>query len=99
MSHEFTPFWTLLAAAENQLQWGTEPDTMEAAAHALAKRRPGSIVAESLIERAHYLRMMRCQSTTARAKFLSINIPQPGPVKAPALIGSFILHQNEAAQI
>lgn len=72
MSDQFIPFWTLLANAENQLQWGTEPDTMEAAAHALAKRRPGSVLADSLIERADYIRMMRCQSSPARAEFLGI---------------------------
>ncbi|SDA25037.1 hypothetical protein SAMN02799622_03539 [Methylobacterium sp. UNC378MF] len=88
MSDEFTPFWTLLAVAENQLQWGTEPDTMEAAARALAKRRPGSIVAESLTERADYLRMMRCQSSKARAEFLGINIPHTGPMQAMAFFNN-----------
>jgi hypothetical protein len=88
MSDEFIPFWTLLATAEDQLQWGTEPDTMEATARALAKRRPGSIVAESLTERADYLRMMRCQSSTAKAEFLGITIQHTGSIQAGTFLNN-----------
>lgn len=72
MSDDFIPFWTLLATAEDQLQWGTEPDTMEATARSLARRRPASVVAESLMDRAAYLRAMRNQSSTFKTKLMAI---------------------------
>lgn len=59
MLDDFVPFRGLLAIAQDQLEWGTEPDTMEAAARAVAARRPASVVADSLMERAAYLRTMR----------------------------------------
>lgn len=80
MSDEFMPFWTLLSAAEDQLQWGTDPDNMEAIGRALAKRRPASVVAESLMERADYLRALRCQSSTMRGKFAGV-IPRTGSLQ------------------
>jgi hypothetical protein len=56
MSDEFIPFWRLLVSAEEQLQWGVEPETMEDTAHALACRHPGSALAERLMARAVYVR-------------------------------------------
>ncbi|MCJ2088101.1 hypothetical protein MKK88_19245 [Methylobacterium sp. E-005] len=56
MSDEFIPFWRLLVSAEEQLQWGLEPETMEDMAHALACRHPGSALAERLMARAAYVR-------------------------------------------
>lgn len=56
MSDEFIPFWRLLVSAEEQLQWGIEPESMEDAARLLASRHPGSAVAERLMARAAYVR-------------------------------------------
>ncbi|MCJ2138451.1 hypothetical protein [Methylobacterium sp. E-066] len=58
MSDEFIPFWRLLVSAEEQMQWGEEPETMEEAARELASRQPGSSLAERLMARAAYIRMM-----------------------------------------
>lgn len=58
MSDEFIPFWRVLVSAEDQLQWGIEPETMEDAARALACRHPGSALAERLMARAAYVRAM-----------------------------------------
>ena len=59
MSDEFIPFWRLLVSAEEQMQWGEEPETMEEAARTLASRHPGSALAERLMARAAYIRMMQ----------------------------------------
>ncbi|MCJ2067685.1 hypothetical protein MKK75_02510 [Methylobacterium sp. J-030] len=56
MSDEVIPFWRLLTAAEEQLQWGLEPETMEDTARALACRHPGSALAERLMARAASVR-------------------------------------------
>ncbi len=58
MSDEFIPFWRLLVSAEEQLQWGIEPEPMEDTARALACRHPGSALAERLMARAAYVRVM-----------------------------------------
>jgi hypothetical protein len=58
MSDEFIPFWRLLVSAEEQLQWGVEPEAMEDTAHALACRHPGSALADRLMARAAYVRAM-----------------------------------------
>jgi hypothetical protein len=58
MSDEFIPFWRLLVSAEEQLQWGLEPETMEVTARALACRHPGSALAERLMARAASVRAM-----------------------------------------
>jgi|GEM_PF-2807303 len=56
MSDEFIPFWRLLVSAEDQLQWGIEPEAMEDSARALACRHPGSALAERLMARAASVR-------------------------------------------
>ena len=58
MSNEFIPFWRLLVSAEDQLHWGSEPETMEDTARALAGRHPGSLLAERLMARAASVRAM-----------------------------------------
>ncbi|MGH1571219.1 hypothetical protein ACRAWG_11670 [Methylobacterium sp. P31] len=58
MSDESIPFWRLLVSAEEQLQWGLNPETMEDMARALASRHPGSALAECLMARAAYVRAM-----------------------------------------
>lgn len=58
MSDEFIPFWRLLVSAEEQMQWGEVPETMEQTARSLASRHPGSSLADRLMARAAYIRMV-----------------------------------------
>lgn len=59
MSDDFTPFWRLLVAAEEQLDWGTDPLVLENAAHALLRIQPNSIVATQLMVRSASLRVIQ----------------------------------------
>jgi hypothetical protein len=71
MSDEFIPFWRLLVSAEEQLQWGIEPETMEDTARALACRHPGSALAERLMARAAYVRTMGARMPSHRVRTAS----------------------------
>lgn len=70
MSDALVPFRAILASAEEQLQWGVEPEELEDAARAVSSRLPGSLVADQLMGRAAYLR-------TALSRF-----PSHGPAAA-----------------
>lgn len=59
MSNDFTPFWRLLVAGEEQLDWGTDPVVLENAAHALLRIQPNCIVAAQLIARSASLRIIQ----------------------------------------
>ena len=59
MSDNFIPFWRLLVVAEEQLDWGTDPDVLENAAHALFRVQPNSIVASQLMVRSASLRVVQ----------------------------------------
>lgn len=72
MSHDTVPFRAILACAEEQLQWGVEPEALEDAARAVSRRLPGSLVADQLMGRAAELR-------TALAR-----LPRHTPTAAPA---------------
>lgn len=56
MSNDTVPYSLVLATAEDQLHWGTDPDLVEAAAVALRWHRPGSDLARQLLVRAANLR-------------------------------------------
>lgn len=59
MSDEFIPFWRLLVAAEEQLDWGTDPVVLENAARALLKVQPDCVVAAQLMARSASLRVVQ----------------------------------------
>ncbi|MBE7197033.1 MAG: hypothetical protein INR70_04420 [Parafilimonas terrae] len=71
MSDEFIPFWRLLLSAEEQLQWGLEPGTMEDMARTLASRHPGSALAERLMARAAAMRATGARMPSHGARPLS----------------------------
>ncbi|MBX9933339.1 MAG: hypothetical protein K2Y56_17685 [Methylobacterium sp.] len=59
MSADSIPFWRLLVVAEEQLDWGTDPDVLEKAAQALFRVEPDSIVAAQLLARSANLRVVQ----------------------------------------
>lgn len=80
MSDDIVPFRTILASAEDRLQWSVEPAELEDAARAVLSRLPGSLVADQLMGRAADLR-------TALSRFPSHDgpgraAPPPGPARA-----------------
>lgn len=61
-------FHDCLHGAEEQLHWGTDPESLDQAAAALARIDPGNVVVEQLAQRAAILRaarraLARCRAT------------------------------------
>jgi len=59
MSDELIPFSLLLVLAEEQLDWGTDPDVLENSAYTLSRLQPNSIVAAQLMIRSAKLRVVQ----------------------------------------
>ncbi len=56
MSDDFIQFRHILSQADEQLQWGTDPERVEAAAEALRRSSPSSVLVHQLKHKAARLR-------------------------------------------
>ena len=64
MSNEFIRFWPILLAAEEQLQWGTDPHAIRHSAQALKQVSPHSVLVGQLEAKA--VRLQRLARRMAR---------------------------------
>jgi len=74
LSDEFIRFWHILLAAEEQLQWGTDPHTIRHSAQAFQQVSPHSFLFGQIEAKA--VRLQRLARTLAR--------PMRSPVVNPA---------------
>ena len=75
MSNEFMRFWHILVAAEEQLQWGTEPHTIRHSAQALQQVSPSSVLVGQLEAKA--VRLQGLARRMARPVRSSVVNPAP----------------------
>ena len=75
MSNEFMRFWHILVAAEEQLQWGTDPHTIRHSAAALRQISPHSLLVGQLEAKA--ARLQRLARRMARPVRSSVVNPAP----------------------
>jgi hypothetical protein len=75
LSNEFIRFWHILLAAEEQLQWGTDPHTIRHSAAALRQVSPHSLLVGQLEAKA--VRLQRLARRLARPVGSSVVNPAP----------------------
>ena len=75
MSNEFIRFWHILLAAEEQLQWGTDPHTIRHSAQAFQQVSPHSFLVGQLEAKA--VRLQRLARTLAWPARSSVADPVP----------------------
>ena len=75
MSNEFIRFWPILLAAEEQLQWGTDPHTIRHSAAVLRQVSPHSLLVGQLEAKA--IRLQRLARRMAPPVRSSVVDPAP----------------------